>query len=84
MSRKGADHLYLTDELIAGKLGVSVEKWRANAKALEQSGLPLRDPLFCNRRYWPAVRAFLDRRNGIGAPSQSQSSYRGEEHWDGI
>jgi hypothetical protein len=26
---------------------------------------PAKDPLFGNKRYWPAVRAFLDARSGL-------------------
>lgn len=65
-----ADHcLYKTEAEIAGIVGVDIAIWRANAAVLERSGLPLRDPLFARRRYWPAVKAFLDRRAGLDAPS---------------
>ena len=57
--------LYRTEEEIAAAVGVGDDKWRGAVKTLEQQGLPKRDPLFCNRRYWPAVRAFLDRRHGL-------------------
>lgn len=64
--RMPIDPLYMTDGEIAGLVGVGVDRWRANATVLERSGLPRRDPLFANKRYWPAVKAFLDRRNGLG------------------
>lgn len=67
------DSLYKTDEEIARLVGVGVDKWRANARVLERQGLPLRDPLFCERRYWPSVRAFLDRRNGLHPGNEPQT-----------
>lgn len=73
--------LYVSDGEIAALLGIGETKWKANAQVLEHEGLPRRDPLFCHRRYWPAVKAFFDRRNGIGsdyAPRQPD----GEENWD--
>lgn len=62
--------LYLDDKQIARVLGIPVEEWRVNAVVLARQGLPEPDALFGGRRYWPAVRAFLDRRNGLSAPSQ--------------
>ena len=61
--------LYLSDAAIARQLGIGKDRWRANAVVLEKQGLPRPDPLFGHRRYWPAVRAFLDRRAGLGTPS---------------
>lgn len=58
--------LYLTEAATARRLGVSDETWRAARAVLERQGLPPRDPIFCNRRFWPAVEAFLLRRYGIG------------------
>lgn len=58
--------LYATDEQIAravfgpGKSAVS--DWKTLAAAAR--GMPEKDPV-TNRRYWPAVRAFLDRRAGL-------------------
>jgi hypothetical protein len=73
--------LFLTDGEVADRLGVSTLKWQATASALEKSGLPTPDPLFENRRYWPAVRAFLDRRAGL-MHSTSTLNRDGEENWD--
>lgn len=67
--------LYLTDEEIAERVGVGVDKWRENARVLEPAGLPKRDRLFCGRRYWPAVKAFLDRRNGLGGALPANTSW---------
>ena len=40
------------------------DEWRGLATVLERQGLPRPDPAF-GARYWPAVRAWLDRRNQI-------------------
>jgi hypothetical protein len=60
------DALYLTERAIAKRIGVGLKTWRAAAYVLEKAGLPTGDPLFCGRRYWPAVKEFLDRRNKFG------------------
>lgn len=65
----GRPGLYLDDKQIADELGIPVAEWRENAAVLTQDGLPAPNPLFGNRRYWPAVRAFLDRLEGLGTPS---------------
>ncbi|MDO8596611.1 MAG: hypothetical protein Q7R45_08305 [Sulfuricaulis sp.] len=66
--------LYLTDQQIAAKLGVSDKSWRVAVLGFELqrgSGFPRHDPLFPGKRLWPAVEAFLLRRAGLklGAPS---------------
>ncbi len=48
-------------ELLGNARGV---EWRSLAQVLERQGLPRVDPTF-GARYWPAVRAWLDRRNGV-------------------
>jgi hypothetical protein len=81
MSRPASDHLFLTEGEIALRVGVSAIDWQAAAPLLEKSGLPRPDPLFGQLRYWPAVRAFLDRRAGM-AQSLAPLTRDGEEHWD--
>lgn len=57
--------LYPSDEEIADRvLGGRAREWGAVAILLEREGLPRVDPLM-GGRYWPAVRAFLDRRHGL-------------------
>ncbi|TSJ64606.1 hypothetical protein FO470_04930 [Starkeya sp. 3C] len=54
-------------------------EWRGLAALLERKGLPTVDPLF-GGRYWPAVKAYLDRRAGlvnVAVPSVPD----GEENW---
>lgn len=82
MSRRPSDTLFMTDGEIADRIGMSALEWQQTAKVLERAGLPSPDPLFHNRRYWPAVRAYLDRRAGLvhDAPPPIRD---GEEKWDG-
>lgn len=82
MSRRASETLFLTDGEIATKIGVSFERWEAAAKMLVGKGLPAPDPVFDNRRYWPAVKAYLDRRAGIGK-NMFPGTTDGEENWDG-
>jgi hypothetical protein len=78
MPRPSDDRLFLTDVEIAERVGLAPLDWKATVSALEKSGLPRPDPMFGERRYWPAVRAFLDRRAGL---MTSTSARDGEEHW---
>lgn len=81
MSRRPADPLFLTDAEIAGRLGLTADDWRAASAALSKSGLPAPDPVFLNRRYWPAVRAYLDRRAGL-THNAAPLAVDGEENWN--
>ena len=54
--------------------------WDGVAKVLERDGLPKRDPLFGNRRFWPAVEAWLRRRNGL-ASTTGGFAPDGDENW---
>ena len=56
-----------------------VDEWRGMAPILERKGLPPVDPLF-GRRYWPAVKAYLDHRHGL-ATVAVPSAPDGEENW---
>lgn len=80
MTRRGDDRLFLTEGEIADRLGLSSLEWQSAAAALEKSGLPTPDPVFGRRRYWPAVRAYLDRRAGL-LQTPSPLTRDGEEHW---
>ncbi|MDQ0132618.1 DNA-binding Lrp family transcriptional regulator [Neorhizobium galegae] len=65
MSKK--DCLMLTDAEIAERVGLSTDEFRDAVSTLEKAGFPLRDPLFRNRRYWPACQAFMDKRYGLAS-----------------
>lgn len=58
--------LYLPEREVAKRLGMSEDRWRMARKVLESDGLPPRNPLM-GGRYWPAVKAFFDRREGLGS-----------------
>jgi hypothetical protein len=82
MTRAAVDvRLFLTEGEIAIRVGLSAPEWQAAAHVLQKSGLPCPDPLFGQRRYWPAVRAFLDRRAGM-AQSLAPLTRDGKENWD--
>jgi hypothetical protein len=60
--------LYPTDEQIARELfgtgKTALQDWHMLVAGLNHRGMPQPDPI-TGRRYWPAVRAFLDRRAGL-------------------
>jgi hypothetical protein len=58
--------LYLSDAELIRRLGVPEKHMRKILPGLESKyGFPRKQPLFGDRRYWPAVKAWLDKRNGI-------------------
>jgi len=65
------DPLYKSDERIAEKIGIGRDRFSEVAKVWEVTGFPKHDPVV-KKRYWPACRAWLDRRNGVGAHSQGR------------
>jgi hypothetical protein len=60
-------------------LGKKAKQWTKIAPILEREGLPRIDPL-TGGRFWPAVRAFLDRRHGL-RKDLVPASADGEESW---
>lgn len=56
--------LYKTEAEIACLLGIPHKRWRAVRAVLEAEGMRRRDPLI-GLRYWPAVRSFFNKRNGL-------------------
>jgi hypothetical protein len=76
------DKLFLTDGEIAARLGVKTDTIKEKLEVLERSGFPRPDPQFENRRYWPAVKAWLDRRFNLAPSSQSGNLARnGDGKW---
>jgi len=57
--------LYMTEAEIAKAIGISDKRFREVALVWERDGFPRKDPQI-GRRYWPAVRAWLDRRHNMG------------------
>jgi hypothetical protein len=87
MSR-AANALYLTDGEIAarvfGRAPNALEQWKIMAAAFERKGLPRPERLAGDRRYWPAVKAFLDRRAGLTptlVPEADEQSAEALETW---
>lgn len=71
--------LYVTDAELIRRLGVPERTARAVIQALDQqrgSGFPPKQRLWGDRRYWPAVKAYLDRTNGLTMPAQPQHGSR--------
>lgn len=73
--------LYPTEDQIAAAVlpEKNMKSWSGIAAALEKDGFPMVDPLF-GGRYWPAVKAFLDRRAGLRKDVVPQVP-DGEEDW---
>lgn len=60
------DKLYITDAELVRKLGVPPHLAKMVIGELEaKSGFPLKQKLWGGRRYWPAVKAYLDRINNV-------------------
>ncbi len=60
------DKLYLTDAELIRRLGVPEKTLRPLLPGLEKNyGFPPKSPLFGGRRYWPAVKNWLDKHNGL-------------------
>jgi hypothetical protein len=58
--------LYVSDAELIRRIGVPEKYMRKILPGLESNyGFPRKQPLFDNRRYWPAVKAWLDKRNGL-------------------
>jgi len=76
--------LYPTEAEIArelfGQRRDAAEQWAGISRVWERQGLPLADP-HTGRRYWPAVRAFLDRRAGLREHGPSPTT-DGEERFN--
>lgn len=65
---EGRDTLYITDEELIRRLGVPRKAARAALHMFDRDltkGFPQKQKLFGNRRYWPAVKAYFERINGV-------------------
>ncbi len=77
------NHLFMTDAEVAKTLGLTTDEFKTTVIVLQREGFPMPDPLFKRRRYWPAVKAFLDRRYGLlDATEQGPFALDGKENWD--
>lgn len=69
------DKLYLLDAELIRRLGVPEKVMRPMLPGLERDyGFPKKSPLFGGRRYWPAVKAWLDTHNGLTVGSLTSKS----------
>ena len=62
------DTLYITDEELIRRLGAPRKAARAALHMLDHDrskGFPQKQKLWGNRRYWPAVKAYFERVNGL-------------------
>lgn len=74
--------LFLTEGELAARMGIDLPILQTALPALTKAGFPVPDPLFANRRYWPACEAFLDRRYGLSSSSpQGAPALDGVEPW---
>lgn len=75
--------LFVTEAECAERMGLSTEQFKMALPAAAKAGFPMPDQLFANRRYWPAVKAWLDRRYGLNQPSAiaSPPGLDGNENW---
>lgn len=62
--RPAPNGLYIGEAEVSRRLGIPSKRWRALRGVLEANGMRRRDPLI-GLRYWPAVKAFFDKRNGL-------------------
>jgi hypothetical protein len=62
------DKLWVLDSEIIRRLGVPEKKAREAIRMLEaKSGFPRKQKLWGDRRYWPAVKAYMDKQYGGGS-----------------
>lgn len=85
LARRLTDLPLFLDEVDIARLVLGpgrVSEWKVIAQSLEFQGLPRVDPVF-GGRYWPAVKAWFDRRAGIGTMTVPAAP-DGKEDWDAI
>jgi hypothetical protein len=76
--------LFVTDAQCAERLGLTTDEFKNALLVATKSGFPAKDELFAKRRYWPAVRAWLDRRYGLSTMDgvTAPPGLDGKENWD--
>lgn len=60
--------LWVTDEQMARRLGIPWKELRPVLSRLDDnkhSGFPQKKRLWGDRRYWPSIKAYFDRQNGL-------------------
>lgn len=69
--------LWVTDAELIRRMGVPEKIARETIKMLDRNpkaGFPQKSKLWGDRRYWPAVKAYLDRTQGLKIPEFSGSN----------
>ncbi len=75
------DTLYVTDAELIRRMGVPTKTAREALRVLDanakRTGFPQKQALWGGRRYWPAVKAYLDRASGLtmGSPSDPRAPH---------
>lgn len=68
---KRADTLYVTDAELIRRSGLPRDRLYKLLPELEKKyGFPKKSPLFCGRRYWPAVKTWFDKHHAVLAGSE--------------
>lgn len=60
-----SDTLFVTEAQCAERLGLNLDQFKTAIISAEIEGFPKKDEVFGSRRYWPAVKAWLDNRYGL-------------------
>lgn len=59
------EKLWVTDAELIRRIGVPEKKAREAIRMLERmAGFPKKEKLWGDRRYWPAVKSYMDKRYG--------------------
>jgi hypothetical protein len=78
LARDTRETLYITDAELIRRMGVPEKIARQAISVLDhnpRSGFPKKDPLWGKRRYWPAVKLYLDRHNGLSLEPHRRTSH---------
>jgi hypothetical protein len=73
--------LFVSDRELFRRLGVGPITGRVAVRTLEAQGFPRKQPLFGNKRYWPAVRHFLDGLYGLVKRGTAHDAARDNSTW---
>jgi len=71
--------LWVTDEELIRRLGAPRKAARAALHVFDRDlskGFPQKSKVWGNRRYWPAVKAYFDRTNGLNLAASTITGRR--------
>ena len=67
--------IWVTDAELIRRSGVPEKIMRQTIRGLDadpiRSGFPQKQKLFGDRRHWPSVKSYFEKRNGVTVPHQS-------------